>query len=304
MTVAVVGSVNMDVVARVPRIPGPGETLLASGFSRGGGGKGANQAVGAARAGGVPTSFIGAVGDDADGAQLREWLADDGIDVSGLATSSEPSGVALISVDDSAENTIVVVAGANHALTELTDEQRALVAEADAVAVQLEIPIALVEAAAAARSDGAQFVLNAAPSELMTDEDVAARVLPQVDVLIVNEHELLDIAGVDDQDEAIDLLSGRVRALVVTLGAEGSLIALGDERAQVPAFSVTPVDTTGAGDTFCGVLAAHLGRGELRMSDLAEAARAGAAASAIAVTRTGAQPAVPTAAEVAELLEG
>lgn len=302
MNVAVVGSVNMDVVARVPRIPAPGETLLASGFSRGGGGKGANQAVGAARAGGAQTSFIGAVGDDADGAQLRAWLEEDGIDVSGLAVSEEPSGMALISVDDSAENTIVVVPGANHALTELNDRQRELVARADAIAVQLEIPIALVESAADARSAGAQFVLNAAPSELMTDPDVAARVLPKVDVLIVNEHELLDVAGVDDRTEAIEILAAKVPALVVTLGADGSVIALGDERAQIPAYRAEAVDTTGAGDTFCGVFAAHLRRGEVRLTDLAIAARAGAAASAIAVARPGAQPAVPTSAEVAKLL--
>lgn len=302
MSIAVVGSVNMDVVARVPRIPGPGETLLATGSSRGGGGKGANQVVGAARAGGADAAFIGAVGDDPDGGQLRAWLEADGIDVSGLATVAEPSGVALISVDDDAENAIVVVAGANGALTSLNDAQRGIVKAADAVAAQLEVPVELVEAAADARGDGALFVLNAAPSDPLTAPDVAERVLDKVDVLIVNEHELLDIAGVADQAEAVDLLAARVPALVVTLGASGSIIALGSERAQVPAFPVTPVDTTGAGDTFCGVFAAHLGRGPLTLDALTVAARAGAAASAIAVTRPGAQPAVPTAAEVADLL--
>ncbi|WP_105567741.1 ribokinase [Microbacterium halophytorum] len=302
MSVAVVGSVNMDVVARVPRIPSPGETLLARSSSRGGGGKGANQAVGAARAGGAQTAFIGAVGDDADGAQLRAWLEADGIDVSGLETVAEPSGVALISVDDDAENTIVVVAGANRALTSLTARQRAIIEAADAVAAQLEVSIELVEAAADAARGPAQFVLNAAPSEALTDRETAARILPKVDVLIVNEHELLDVAGLEDREQAIRALAAQVPALVVTLGAAGSVVVLGDERVEVPAFPVAPVDTTGAGDTFCGVFAAHLSRGELRLADLAIAARAAAAASAIAVTREGAQPAVPTDDEVAALL--
>lgn len=300
MTVAVVGSINMDVVARVPRIPGPGETLLASGSSRGGGGKGANQAVAAARAGGAPTAFIGAIGHDADGAQLRAWLEDDGIDVSGLSRDDAPSGVALIAVSDDAENSIIVVPGANRSLTALTETQRSLVAGADVIAAQLEIPIDLVVAAARARAEGALFVLNAAPSAPLLD--AADRVLPLVDVLIVNEHELIDIAGIDDRDAAVDALSARVPALVVTLGAAGSVIAFGAERAAVPAFRVDPVDTTGAGDTFCGVFAARLGRGPLSLEALAAAARAGAAASAIAVTRVGAQAAVPTADEVEALL--
>lgn len=302
MSVAVVGSINMDVVARVPRIPGPGETLLASGSSRGGGGKGANQVVAAARAGGAPAAFIGAIGDDADGAQLRALLEADAIDVSGLSLSPEQTGVALIAVADDAENAIIVVPGANGALQGLEAHQRELVAAADVVAAQLEIPVPLVVAAAEARSEGALFVLNAAPSAPLADAETAARVLPLVDVLIVNEHELTDIAATADREAAIEALASRVPALVVTLGASGSIVVLGSERATVPAFRVDPVDTTGAGDTFCGVLAARLGRGPLALDALAEAARAGAAASAIAVTRVGAQAAVPTAAEVEALL--
>ncbi|WP_261165436.1 ribokinase [Microbacterium sp. Marseille-Q6965] len=302
MSVAIVGSINMDVVARVPRIPGPGETLLASGSSRGGGGKGANQVVAAARAGGVPAAFIGAIGDDAEGAQLRAWLEADGVDVTGLSLSREQTGMALIAVGDDAENSIIVVPGANLALQSLEPHQRELVAAADVVAAQLEIPIPLVVAAAEARRDGSLFVLNAAPSAPLMDTAAAARVLPLVDVLIVNEHELTDIAGTTDREAAIDALAARVPALVVTLGAAGSVVVVGAERATVPAFRVDPVDTTGAGDTFCGVLAARLGRGGLTVAALAEAARAGAAASAIAVTRVGAQAAVPTADEVEALL--
>lgn len=300
--VVVVGSVNMDVVARVPRIPGPGETLLASGVSRGGGGKGANQVVAAARAGGAEAAFVGAVGADTDGEQLRALLEADGVNTVGVTTSDEPSGVALISVADDGENAIVVVAGANGVLTSLDDAQRDIVADADVVAAQLEIPIDLVRAAAGARAERTLFVLNAAPSEPLMDAAVADDILPRVDVLIVNEHELTDIAGVRDRDAAISALAARVPALVVTLGAAGSVITLGEERAAVAAFRVDPVDTTGAGDTFCGVFAAHLGRGPLTLEALTQAARAGAAASAIAVTRDGAQAAIPTTAEVADLL--
>ena len=206
MTVAVVGSVNMDVVARVPRIPGPGETLLATGVSRGGGGKGANQAVAAARAGGAPSVFVGAVGADADGDALRAALAADGIDISGLVTASAPTGVALISVSDDGENAIVVVAGANATVDRLADDQRALVAAADVVLAQLEIPVAGVLAAAAARADHAPFVLNAAPSGALAERGAGARLLAEVDVLVVNEHELRDIlsgAG-DDTEHELD----------------------------------------------------------------------------------------------------
>jgi len=310
MTVAVVGSVNMDVVARVPRIPGPGETLMATGVSRGGGGKGANQAVAAARAGGAPSVFIGAVGADADGDALRAALAADGIDISGLVTASAPTGVALISVSDDGENAIVVVAGANATVDRLADDQRALVAAADVVLAQLEIPVAGVLAAAAARAERAPFVLNAAPSSALAERGAGARLLAEVDVLVVNEHELRDIlsgAGDDTEhelDAAVDALAAEVPALVVTLGAAGAVIAVGPERRQVPAFPASPVDTVGAGDTFCGVLAARLsGAGRRPQIDaIADAARVGAAAAAIAVARPGAQDAVPTAREVDALL--
>lgn len=306
MSVVVVGSVNRDVVARVPRIPGPGETLLATGLSRGGGGKGGNQAVAAARAGGADCAFVGAVGDDPDGVVLRDGLAADGVDVSGVAVSELPSGTALISVADDGENAIVVAAGANAALTELDRTQQAIVAGAGVVACQLEIPVPLLLDAARARSQGAPLVLNAAPSGALMDPVVAADVLPETDVLIVNEHELRDIAGLEDRDAAVAALAERVPALVVTLGADGCVVAAGDDRREVSAFPARAVDTTGAGDTFCGVFAARLdgaGRGA-GIDVLAEAARAGAAAAALAVGRTGAQDSVPAAAEVDELLAG
>ncbi|MFD5213732.1 PfkB family carbohydrate kinase [Microbacterium sp. NPDC058345] len=304
MSVVIVGSVNQDVVARVDRIPGPGETVLGSSLSRSGGGKGANQAVAARRAGGADVAFVGAVGTDADGAILRASLERDGIDVSGLAEVTGPSGTALIAVDELAENTVVVVPGANAALARLTDVQRIVVERSRVLLTQLEVPVSLVRDAAAARPDGAWHVHNAAPSApfVVAAEDL----LPGIDVLIVNEHEALEIAEVADRDAAVAALAARVPALVVTLGRHGSLVVVGEEKVPVPAYTAHAVDTTGAGDTFCGVFAARLAASGRHPEDadatlLADAARWGAAASAISVTRPGAQDAVPHATEVARL---
>jgi ribokinase len=306
MSVVIVGSINQDIVAQVERIPAPGETVLASALLRTGGGKGANQAVAARRAGGARTAFVGAVGTDADGDSLRRALIADGIDVSGLSVIDGPSGIALIAVDASAENTIVVVPGANAALSALTPTQRSVIADARVLLTQLEIPIALVEDAAGARQAGAWHLLNAAPSAPFVA--AAAVLLPTIDVLIVNEHEALEIAGVADLDAAIDALASRVGALVVTLGRRGSLVVCGGERADVAPFRADAVDTTGAGDTFCGMFAATLaasGRApeSVDVPLLVDAARAGAAAAALAVTRSGAQAAVPSQTDVAALIE-
>lgn len=303
MNVAVVGSINTDVVARVPHIPRPGETLLAHDSSRGGGGKGANQAVAAARAGGASVAFVGAVGQDADGETLRAALEADGIDVSGLALAPQPTGVALISVAEDGENAIVVIPGANATGALMTDRQRELVSRADVVAAQLEIPVARVLEASALRAPDAIFVLNASPSAPFADTALAGRLLAATDILVVNEHELHDIAG-QETDLAIDSLTGQVAALIVTLGAAGAIVAMAGERRRVPAFAVQPVDTTGAGDTYCGVLSAHLpSRAFLTIEALAAAARVAAAAAALAVGRPGAQASVPTTAEVDRFLE-
>ncbi|MGP6170499.1 ribokinase [Microbacterium sp. A196] len=304
MSVVIVGSVNQDVVAQVERIPGPGETVLGTTLTRSGGGKGANQAVAARRAGGVEVAFVGAVGKDADGVTLRAALESDGIDVSGLADVDGPSGTALISVDRNAENTIVVVPGANAVLPQLTEAQREVVARSRVLLTQLEVPVSLVEDAAARRPDGTWHVHNAAPSGPFVA--AAERLLPGIDVLIVNEHEALEVAGRSDLDAAASALAAQVRALVVTLGERGSLIVVGDERTEVPAFTARAIDTTGAGDTFCGVFAARLAASDRLPVDvdidlLADAAMWGAAASAISVSRPGAQDAVPDVAEVANL---
>lgn len=301
MSVVVVGSINRDLVARVDTVPTPGETRLGTSLVRSAGGKGANQAVAARRAGGAAVAFVGAVGHDEDGRDLRGALEAERIDVSGLSSVDGPTGTALVCVDDAGENAIVVIPGANAALAALSSEQRAAVAGAAVLVTQLEIPVPLVLDAAAARADGAWHVLNAAPSAPAAAARTA--LLASADVLVVNEHEAIDVSGAADLASAVAELAPRVRAVVVTLGRRGSLIAHGDERREVPAPAVAAVDTTGAGDTFCGVLAAELAASG-RTPDsvdadlLAAAASAGAAAAALAVTRPGAQDGVPTVDEV------
>ncbi len=289
--VVVVGSVNADLSARVARIPAPGETVLATGFARSPGGKGGNQAVGAARAGGAEVAFVGAVGTDGDGAWLADRLATSGVDVSGLSRIEGPSGQALISVDAAGENAIVVIPGANGAFTALSEEQEALIRGAGVVLAQLETPLETVTAAARlARDHGVPFLLNAAPSRPLPEALLAA-----VDVLIVNEHEARDVAGTDDLDEALERLGVEVETVVLTLGASGSrIVTRGEEPLAIPAVQVEALDTTAAGDTYCGVLAAALARG----AGYQEAATEAAVASALTVTRPGAQDAIPTRADV------
>ncbi|WP_323101322.1 ribokinase [Intrasporangium sp. YIM S08009] len=287
--VVVVGSVNLDLSVRVGSLPGPGETLLAHSLRRGGGGKGANQAVAAARAGGVPTAMVGCVGADADGAALRAALEADAIDCSGLDVSdTEPTGTALITVDDSGENTIVVAAGANGAVT-LGEAALRLVREADVILAQLEIPQPAVARAARERRAGALLVLNAAPSAAIDPE-----LLDEVDLLVVNEHEARDLSGAPTVEEAVATLLDRVPAVLVTLGAAGALLVRqGRPPVSVPAVAVRAADTTGAGDTFCGALGAAFARG---LGDRAALQFASAAAS-LAVEKHGAQDSVPARQE-------
>ncbi len=281
-TVVVVGSINLDIAVRVPRIPAPGETLLATGVSRSGGGKGANQAV-AAALDGADTTFIGCVGDDGEGAGLRAALVTADVRTDLLGSVDAPTGIALISVDDAGENAIVVVPGANARVGAPSPAQRARIAAADVVLAQLEIPVPAVVAAARARTPGAVFVLNAAPSATLPPELWAL-----VDVLVVNEHEAVDLAAtIDDEprrdadpatDRAIELLLGRVPTVLVTLGSAGAVLARrGGTPVRVPAPVVTAVDTTAAGDTFCGVFAAALARG----ADAVEAVRLASSAGVL-----------------------
>lgn len=294
--VVVVGSANVDLVVDVPRHPGGGETVLGGELRRTPGGKGANQAVGAARAGGADTTFVGALGHDESAELLLASLAGAGVRTDVVERVEVPTGTALITVSPDGENAIVVAPGAN-AHVRLGTAQVGAVAAADVVLAQLEIPLDTVLAAARARREGALFVLNAAPSRPLPDE-----LWERLDVLVVNEHEAADLAGHDaTTPEALAAaLLERVPAVVVTLGGQGSLVA---RRAapgvRVPAARVAVVDTTGAGDAYCGVLAAALARG----GDLLDAARLAGAAGALAVTRPGAQDAVPAAADVAALAE-
>lgn len=289
--VVVVGSVNVDLAATVERIPAPGETVLATGFVRSPGGKGGNQAVAAARAGEAPVTFVGAVGTDDAGDWLVAGLTRAGVATDAIARLAGPSGQALISVGASGENAIVVVSGANMALTELADAQRDVIRDANVVLAQLETPVSIVtQAARLAHESGATFILNAAPSR-----PLPSALLADVGVLIVNEHEARDVAGTDALDEAMERLSHLVPTVVLTLGAAGSRIVTCDEPPlELPALRVTAVDTTAAGDTYAGVLAASLARG----SRLIDAAREATAASALTVTRRGAQDSIPTRAEV------
>ena len=286
----VVGSVNLDITVRTERLPSPGQTLLATSIHRTGGGKGANQAVAAARAGATRTALIAAVGMDGDGDALLDALTRDGIDVSGVRRcDDQPTGVALITVDARAENTIVVAAGANRAVV-LRDADLERLREAEVVLAQLEIPQRVVAEAAAARRPDALFVLNAAPAAPLLPELTA-----QIDVLVVNEHEAVDLAQRPDLDDALHRLLEDVPAVLVTLGAQGArLLRRNASDVHVAAPRVVASDTVAAGDTFCGVYAAGLARGIDEPSTLERAC----AAASLAVQRPGAQASIPTAEEV------
>jgi len=281
--VVVVGSANVDLVLPVQRIPRPGETVLAGVMTCGPGGKGANQAVASARAG-ARTAMVASLGTDDGGALMRDALGGSGVDLSLVSSTSAPTGTAIITVDASGENSIVVAPGANGELV-LSQDAAAAVAAAKIVLSQLEIPFSTVGAAAAASS---YFILNAAPAAELPDE-----LLAEVDLLVVNETEAEAIAGADRS-----ALLKKVPAAVVTLGAAGAVILTraGDEIA-VPGLPVDVVDTTAAGDTFCGVLAATLSAvsatDAITPGDLTNAVRRATVAASLSVQAAGAIPSVP-----------
>ncbi|MCO1594561.1 ribokinase [Micromonospora sp. RHAY321] len=291
--VAVVGSSNLDLVVSASRLPAPGETVLGEDFRTVPGGKGANQAVAAARAG-AACDFVGAVGDDEFGTRMRASLAGAGVDVRGLRTVAGPSGVALIAVDRDAENFIVVAPGANGTLTELDADDKATIAAADVLLLQLEVPlVAVVQAAGWARSAGTTVVVNAAPATVLPTE-----LLDLVDVLVVNEHEAAVVAGVfsDDPPVLLDALLELVPRVVLTLGARGAAYAdRGGLRLAVPAPRVDAVDTTAAGDAFTGALAVSWAeRGGASSEDTVTASlRWACAAGAACAQRPGASTALP-----------
>ena len=298
--IVVVGSINLDLVVRTPRHPLPGETILGTDVAEYPGGKGANQAVAAARAGGQ-VRMIGRIGGDERGVVLRNGLAKEGIDVSQVGICRhDPTGLALITVDDSGENTIVVVSGANHKIRGVHIDDAASAGAFDGASVllaQLECPIdVVVRALAIARERGLRTILNAAPATPLTNETLSL-----VDVLIVNEHELAIVTGAGDREVALRKAQTLVSSVILTLGAKGSLFVDANDPGvphRVPPFPVEPVDTTAAGDAFCGAFAVALSEG----ADTATAVLRGNAAGALAATRAGAQPSLPTAAEITRLL--
>ena len=300
--VVVVGSVNSDLVVRVRALPRPGETIQGRDFQTVGGGKGANTAVAAARLG-APVALVARLGEDDFGAARQAELAAEGLDLDQLRRlPGVPSGVALIAVDEAGENTIIVAAGANALLG--PDAVTALdLAPGDLLLTQLETPLATVEAALRrARELGARTVLNAAPYH-----PEVGTLLPLVDVLIVNELEAADLLGrervtlADAPEAATALLARGAGAVALTLGVEGAVVGRtgqGDERRHIAAPAVPVVDTTAAGDAFVGALAAGLASGE----DLFAAAEVAVVAGSLAVTRAGAQPSLPSRAELDDAL--
>ena len=290
--VLVIGSINMDLVVSADRFPGPGETVLGQSFCTFPGGKGANQAVAASRLG-AHVAMIGCVGDDAFGRELIAILQKEGVDTRYVQTvAGTPTGVATITLSQS-ENSIVVVPGANHALTPdcLADAEAAFQA-ADVVLCQLEIPLPVVEAAAQmAKAAGKPFLLNPAPASVLSDS-----LLGLVSLLTPNEHELSLVFG-DSSGNRQRLLLEHPSRILMTHGAEGAWFADGpDALRQQPAFRVAAVDTTGAGDTFNGALAAYWG------ADMAVVARLACAAAALSVTRHGAQSGMPTKQQLEHFL--
>ncbi len=294
--ILVVGSINMDLVVRPPRLPLPGETILAGSFDTSPGGKGANQATAAALLGG-PVAMIGRVGLDGFGDEMLAGMASSGIDTGGIQpTPDAPTGVALITVDDRAENTIVVASGANMRLTpEDVAAREDLFEQAALLVLQLETPVpSSLKAIELAHKHGMKVVLNPAPAQKLD-----AGMLRQIDYLIPNEGELMGLTGESSLEAGIRKAREiGVSTLVVTMGEQGALLVDESGEQMVPAFRVVPVDTVAAGDAFVGAFTVALSEGKTTR----EAARWACAAAAIAVTRKGAQPSLPKRAEVEAFL--
>ncbi|MEX6674727.1 ribokinase [Pseudomonas sp. W2Oct36] len=296
--VVIVGSLNMDLVTRAPRLPRAGETLAGQSFVTVPGGKGANQAVAAARLG-ASVAMVGCVGDDAYGEQLRSALLAEGIDCQAVTRiAGESTGVALIVVDDSSQNAIVIVAGGNgHVTASVVDSFDALLSQAEVIICQLEVPLDTVgHVLKRGHELGKTVILNPAPAT----GPLPAEWFAWIDYLIPNESEASALTGLPvDSTASADaaasaLLAAGVSKVIVTLGEQGALFAGKSRSEHFPAPKVQPVDTTAAGDTFVGGFAAALADGKSE----SEAIRFGQVAAALSVTRSGAQPSIPTFAEV------
>jgi ribokinase len=290
--IVVVGSINMDLVTVAPRFPGAGETLLGERFLTVPGGKGANQAVAAARLG-AEVALVGAVGSDAFGAELKRGLAAEGIDLAHVATRDDVgSGTASITVAEG-DNQIIVVPAANaHVTPAQVEAARPLIERADAVLVQMEIPLASVEATVRlGHRLGVPVILNPAPAQRLPHEWLAL-----VSYLTPNQHELATVLGGAADEDFRALMERAPCPVVLTRGDEGAWYREHAEARHQPGFQVTVIDTTGAGDTFNGALAVYLREG------LAQAVRKACAAAALSVTQLGAQGGMPRAADVDALL--
>lgn len=302
--IVVVGSINVDLVVRVAILPRPGETVLGGRFASVPGGKGANQAVAAARAGGR-TTFVARVGDDSMGHAAIEAFRAEGIETDFITVTPEcPTGVALILVDAAGENSIAVAGGANDRLsTDDIERARPAIEAADVLLLQLEVPLeAVAHAVTIAKAAGTRVILNPAPAR-----PLPAAILARVDILTPNETEGESLASqghalapsaADADSLAGTLLGLGPRKVVLTRGAAGALVAAAEDRTHVPAFSVESRDTVAAGDVFNGCLAVMLAEG----LDLVAATRFAAAAAAISVTREGAQTSAPRRGEIEAFL--
>jgi ribokinase len=295
--IVVFGSTNLDQVGTVSRLPEPGETVAGGTFSMAPGGKGANQALAARRAG-ANVRHVSAVGDDAFADMALKLLQEGGVDLSQVQKAKATTGIAMIFVDASGENVIAVLPGANGTVS-AADAERTLanLSDGDTLLVQQEIPQAGTRRALEiARAKGARSVLNTAP--FLPD---TAEMAPLADIVVANETEFALLSGrdIDELDAAMDEWVEKTgRTIVVTLGPDGARAASPEGKFAVPAYKVTPVDTVGAGDTFCGYLAASLDAG----MTLEQAMRRAAVAGSLACLNPGAQPAIPLAKDVDALV--
>lgn len=297
--IVVIGSCNTDMVISMDHLPLPGETLIGGEFFMNSGGKGANQAVAAARLGGN-VSFIAKVGNDPFGKRALEQYRAEGIDVKHILTDPEqPSGVALIMVDAQGENSIAVASGANaHLTTKDIDNAKEILSRADIVLMQLETPITTVEHAAnVAKRSGAKVILNPAPAQPLPES-----LLQNLYILIANETEAEFISGtqITDMDSvarAADILCDKgIEKVVITLGSRGAFVKERGNYHQIPGLKVKAVDATAAGDTFCGALCVALAEGK----NLTEAVTFANRCAAVTVTRMGAQSSLPYRSEIEE----